>query len=877
MSKQDENKEAEVQNMIGDLVEEANRAQKKLSDFDQSKIDEIVEEMALSAVDNHMELAELAVEDTELGIYEDKVTKNLYTAEYVYDSIKDKKTIGVINKDEEKGKVDIAEPIGVVAGITPVTNPTSTTIYKALISLKAGNSIVFAFHPRAQECSAKTAELLHEAAVEAGAPEGCIKWIEKPSLEATSSLMEHEEVDLILATGGSSMVKAAYSSGTPAIGVGPGNCPAYVEKSYDVKKAINDIVMGKTFDNGTICSSEQAIILDKEIAQEGKELLKEHHAYFLDEDEKEKVENVVIDKDPSSNTCSVSVDVVGQPATLIAEESGINVPEDTQLLVAPLDGVGPEYPLSAEKLSPVLGFYEVENQEEGIQTSVDLVEFGGLGHSAAIHSNDDEIVDEFGTRLPVSRIIVNSPSALGGPGGLYNNLVPSMTLGCGSYGGNISSDNISVEHLYNVKTVADRKTETQWLKIPPEIYFKSGSLGKLSDVEGERAAIITDEVMKDLGYVDKVIKQLEKAGIEYDVFEGVEPDPSVKTVMKGKEMLEDLEADKIIALGGGSSIDAAKGMWLFYEHPEASFRDLKLRFLDIKKRSYEFDDLGEKADFIAIPTTSGTGSEVTSFAVITDKESEDHIKYPLSSYELTPDMAIIDPDLTLTMPPEVTANTGIDVLTHAVEAYVELVFEYLPKAYKDGSKNKVAREKMHYASSLAGIAFTNAFLGINHSLAHIMGGEFELPHGLANGILMPYVIRYNSQKPTKLASYPNYEYHKADEKYAEIARKLGLDANTTDEGVESLINAVEDLMEELDMPLTVSEAGIDWKDFEEKMDKMVKIAFNDQCTPANPRKPRLDELKEIYKEAYGETPEEGEVDEPSFVEEPVIEEEKIKD
>ncbi len=893
MSNKKEDKEENVQKMIGNLVQKANKAQNDLKEFDQEDIDEIVEEMALAAVNNHMELADLAVEDTELGVYEDKVTKNLYSTEYVYDSIKDKKTIGVINENEDEGTVDIAEPKGVIAGITPVTNPTSTTIYKALIALKAGNSIIFAFHPQAQECSAKTAEILHNAAVEAGAPENCIQWIEKPSLEATNSLMEHEEVDLILATGGSGMVKAAYSSGTPAIGVGPGNCPAFVEKSADLKQAINDIVMGKTFDNGTICSSEQSIILNEEIAEEGKELLKEHHAYILNEEETKKVEEVVIDKDPESNTCSVSVNVVGQPATVIAEKAGIEVPEDTQLLVAPLEKVGPQEPLSAEKLSPVLGLYEVQSTEEGIQTALNLVEFGGLGHSAAIHSNNDEVIDEFGRKIPASRVIVNSPSALGGPGGLYNNLVPSMTLGCGSYGGNISSDNISVEHLYNIKTVAERKTERQWLKVPPEIYFKSGSLKKLSEIKGEKAAIITDEVMKDLGYVEKVTDQLDKANIQYGVFEDVEPDPSVETVMKGKEMLENLEADNIIALGGGSAIDAAKGMWLFYENPEATFRDLKLRFLDIKKRTYEFDKLGEKADFIAIPTTSGTGSEVTSFSVITDKKGEDHIKYPLSSYELTPDMAIIDPDLTMTMPPKVTANTGIDVLTHAIEAYVatmsseftdpyamraiELVFEYLPRAYKNGSEDKEAREKMHYASSLAGIAFTNGFLGINHSLAHIMGGEFELPHGLANGILLPHVIKYNSEKPTKLASYPNYEYHKADKKYAKIARRLGLEANTTEEGIQSLIDAIQDLMKELGMPLTISELGVESEEFEEKLDTMAKVAFNDQCTPANPRKPRLNELKQIYKEAYSEEKIEEKEKEESLIEEPIVQEEKIKD
>ncbi|AGB40063.1 alcohol dehydrogenase, class IV [Halobacteroides halobius DSM 5150] len=853
---------SEAQEMVDGLISKAQKAQKELAQMNQEEIDQIVEEMVLAGVDKHIELAKLAVEDTGMGVYEDKIAKNIFSTEYIYNDIKDKKTVGVLEENKVEGTVKIAEPVGVIAGITPTTNPTSTTMFKALTALKAGNSIVFSFHPSALECSAKSAQILHDAAVKAGAPEGCISWISEPSLEATNALMKHDGVDMILATGGAGMVKAAYSSGTPALGVGPGNVPAYVEKSVNLKQAINDIVMSKSFDNGTICASEQAIILDKEIAEEAKGLLVQNHCYMLDEKEIKKVEEVAIDKERNA----MSPEVVGQSATKIAQLAGIDVPKDTVVLVAPINGVGPDYPLSREKLSPILALIEVEDSDEGIQKAIEMTEFGGLGHSAVIHSNDDKVIEEFGNKLQVGRVIVNAPSALGGIGDIYNNFAPSLTLGCGTFGGNAVSENVTVDHLYNVKTVAKRKTERLWVKVPPEIYTEAGSLAKLADEEGKKAAIITDQVMVDLGYVDQVTEYLEEAGVDYRVFDEVEPDPSVETVMKGKDFIEEFGADTIIALGGGSPMDAAKGMWLFYEHPEAKFRDLKLRFADIKKRTYEFPNLGEKAKFIAVPTTSGTGSEVTAFAVITDKKND--IKYPLASYELTPDMAIIDSDLTMTVPASVTANTGIDVLTHAIEAYVatlssdytdalalqaiRMVFKYLPRAYKNGQQDREAREKMHNASCMAGIAFTNAFLGINHSLAHILGGKFHIPHGLANGVLMPHVIRYNAATPTKWAIFPNYRYHKADEEYAEIARNLGLEANTPEEGVENLVEAIKDLMKELDMPLTIADCDIEWSDFEEKISEMADVAFNDQCTPANPRKPRVSELEEIYKKAYGD-------------------------
>jgi acetaldehyde dehydrogenase/alcohol dehydrogenase len=644
--------------------------------------------------------------------------------------------------------------------------------------------------------------------------------------------------------------------------VGPGNVPAYIEKTANLRRAVADLILSKTFDNGMICASEQAVIIDREVAEEVKKIMTEYGCYFLKPAEIGALSKVAIDE----KRAAMSPAVVGQPAAKIAGLAGIQVPEDTKILIAELTGVGPEYPLSREKLSPILACYIVADYREGIQRCEEMTEFGGLGHSAVIHSQDQRVIEEFARHVRTGRLLVNSPSTHGAIGDLYNTNTPSLTLGCGSMGGNSTTDNVSVANLINVKRVAIRKDRMKWFKIPQKIYFEYGSLQYLSKMKGKKAFIVTDPFMVKLGFVDKVIHQLEKVPFEYHIFSDVEPDPSVETVMRGCQEMNTFQPDIIIALGGGSAMDAAKGMWLFYENPKTEFETLRLKFADIRKRAFKFPYLGKKATFVAIPTTSGTGSEVTAFAVITDKKR--NIKYPLADYELTPDIAIIDPELVLTVPPTVTADTGLDVLTHAIEAYVsvmasdytdalaekviKMVFEYLPKAYKNGQDNE-AREKMHNASCMAGMAFTNAFLGLNHSMAHILGGKFHIPHGRANAILLPYVIRYNAKKPTKFAAFPQYEFPIAGERYAQIARLLGLPAGTVEEGVASLVKAIRDLMNQLDVPETLSDSGVDRDRFERELRGMSDIAFNDQCTGTNPRMPLVSEIEGIYREAYGPT------------------------
>ncbi len=842
------------------------RAQKALEQFmglDQEKIDEIVKAMAMGGLDEHMALAKLAVEETGRGIYEDKITKNIFATEYVYHSIKYDKTVGIINENENEGYYEVAEPVGVIAAVTPVTNPTSTTMFKSIISVKSRNPIIFAFHPSAQKCSAEAARIMREAAAAAGAPEDCILWIEKPSIEATQLLMNHKGVSMILATGGAGMVQAAYSTGKPALGVGPGNVPCYIEKTANLERAATDLILSKTFDNGMICASEQAVIVDREIAAGFEAFMKANSCYFLNAAETARLARTAIDE----AKCAMNPDVVGQSAFTIAREAGIAVPEDTKILIAAQEGVGPAYPLSREKLSPILAYYIVDSTEEGIQKAEQMVEFGGMGHSAVIHSQDEKVIEAFSKRLKAGRLIVNSPSTHGAIGDIYNTNMPSLTLGCGSFGKNSTTQNVSALNLINKKRVARRRVNMQWFKIPEKIYFEFGStqyLEKMPDIT--KAFLVTDPSMVKLGYVDKVLYYLRKRQqyVHCEIFSDVEPDPSVETIMKGCELMSHFQPDVIIALGGGSAMDAAKGMWLFYEHPETDFNSLKLKFMDIRKRVYKFPKLGKKAKLVAIPTTSGTGSEVTSFAVITDKTR--NVKYPLADYELTPDVAIIDPDYVMSVPPSVTADTGLDVLTHAIEAYVsilasdftdglaikaiQLVFEYLPRAYKDGS-DAVAREKMHNASCIAGMAFTNAFLGINHSLAHKLGGEFHIPHGRANAVMLPYVIEYNAKKPTKFMAFPKYETFVADKKYAEIARALGLPSSTAEEGVQSLVGAVRSLMKELNMPSTLAECGVDYKRFDAEVKELADRAFEDQCTTANPRLPKVSELEELYRLAYG--------------------------
>ncbi|WP_394237663.1 bifunctional acetaldehyde-CoA/alcohol dehydrogenase [Niallia oryzisoli] len=855
-------KEMAVTKMIDTLVSNAQEALKQFKNFNQEQVDNIVHEMALAGIDQHMPLAKLAVEETKRGVYEDKIIKNIFGTEYIWNTIKNYKTVGVINEDELAGVVEIAEPVGVICAMTPVTNPTSTTMFKSLISIKARNPIIFAFHPSAQKCSSEAARILRDAAVKAGAPENCIQWIENPSLEATTQLMHHPGVSLILATGGGGMVKSAYSSGKPALGVGPGNVPAYIEKTANIKRAVNDVVLSKTFDNGMICASEQGIIVDKEIYDAVKQELISHNCHFLNAEEKAKVEKLVINE----NTCAVNPFIVGQSAVDIAKMAGVKVAEGTKILIAELTGVGADHPLSREKLSPVLACIKVNSTEEGLKRAEEMLEFGGLGHTAVLHSNSQEVKDEFGRRMKAGRLVLNSPSSQGAIGDLYNSLVPSLTLGCGSFGGNSVSANVTTTHLINVKRMARRNKNMQWFKIPPKIYFYKNSVQYLAVMEGiKKVAIVTDPAMVKFGYVDRVTHYLDQHpnNVHYQIFSEVEPDPSLDTVMKGTQMMRNFEPDVIIALGGGSAMDAAKGMWLFYEHDDVDFFGLKQKFLDIRKRIVKYPSLGKKAKMVAIPTTSGTGSEMTSFAVITDKAN--NMKYPLADYELTPDVAIIDPQFVMTLPKGVTADTGMDVLTHAIEAYVsimandytdglaikaiQLVFEYLPKAYANPSDEE-AREKMHNASAIAGMAFTNAFLGINHSLAHKLGAEFHVPHGRANAILMPHVIRFNATRPTKLAAFPKYEHFIADQRYAEIARILGLPARTTEEGVESLVQAIINLAKSMNVPMSIESQGIDKKEFESRLDLLSDRAFEDQCTTANPKMPLVTELAEIYRKAY---------------------------
>ena len=859
------NKETDVTVIIDGYVKKAQKALDEFMSMTQEQVDAIVKEMTLAGLKNHMELARLAVEETGRGVYEDKITKNMFATEYIYHSIKNEKTVGVIDENELEDYEIIAEPIGVICGVTPVTNPTSTTLFKALISIKSRNPIIFGFHPSAQKCSVAAAKTVYDAAVKAGAPKNCIQWIENPSIEATRALMTHDGVATVLATGGSSMVRAAYSTGKPALGVGPGNVPCYFHKSCDIEQAVTDIIISKSFDNGMICASEQAAIVDREISAEFEKLMEKGGCYFAKDEEIKLLSDYCID----NTSGGVNSEIVGQSAEWIAKRAGLKkVPENTKILVCKIDGVGEQYPLSREKLSPVLGYMMADSVEEGMALAEKMLEFNGLGHSAVIHASDEKVIDEYSMRMKASRLIVNSPSSHGAIGDLYNTNMPSLTLGCGSYGKNSVSSNVSLLNLINQKRVAKRRINMQWFKIPERIYFEYDSvqyLEKMPDIS--RAFIVTDEKMVSLGHLDKIMYYLRKRkdNIHFEVFSEVESDPSVETVKMGAKAMEHFSPDVIIALGGGSVIDAAKGMWLFYEYPDTKFEGLYLRFLDIRKRAFKFPKMGKKAKLVAIPTTSGTGSEVTSFAVISDDRV--NTKYPLADYELTPDVAIIDPQFVVSLPKVPTADTGLDVLTHAIEAYVsimasdytdalalkacELVFKYLPRAYKNGEKDLEAREKMHNASCIAGMAFTNAFLGINHSIAHKIGGQFHITHGRANAVLLPHIIRYNSQPPTKMVSWPKYKTFIADKKYAQIARACGFySGNDTQKAVDALIDGVCELMRECQMPQSFKECGIDERQYMQKISKLANRAFEDQCTTANPRLPLIDEIEELLKKAY---------------------------
>ncbi|SKA11076.1 acetaldehyde dehydrogenase / alcohol dehydrogenase [Pilibacter termitis] len=850
----------DVPAMIDDLAVKATVALKEMESFTQEEVDHIVHEMAMAALDQHMPLAKMAVEETGRGIYEDKAIKNMYASEYIWNSIKHDKTVGVINEDKQTGLIEIAEPVGVVCGVTPTTNPTSTTIFKAMIALKTRNPIVFAFHPSAQKSSAKAAEIVRDAAIKAGAPENCVQWIEHPSIEATGLLMNHPQIATVLATGGAAMVKSAYSTGKPALGVGPGNTPSYIHKSAKIKRAVNDIIVSKSFDNGMICASEQAAIVDKEVYNEVKAEFEKHNCYFVKKSELQKLEDAVMNE----GKYAVNPKIVGYSAEYIAELAGIKVPKGTKILIAEIDGVGADYPLSREKLSPVLAMIKADTEAHALDLCEAMLELGGLGHTAVIHSEDEELQVRFGLRMKACRLLVNSPAAEGGIGNIYNEMIPSLTLGCGSYGKNSVSRNVSAVNLINVKTLAKRRNNMQWFKLPPKVYFEKNSLQYLQKMENvERVMLVCDPGMVQFGYADLVRAELAKRknDVKVEVFSEVEPNPSTNTVYKGLEMFNNFQPDTIIALGGGSAMDAAKAMWMFFEHPDLNFFGAKQKFLDIRKRTYKIAS-AIKTQFVCIPTTSGTGSEVTPFAVITD--SDDHTKYPLADYALTPDVAIIDPQFVLSVPASVTADTGMDVLTHAIESYVsvmasdytrglslnaiKLVFENLEKSVKVADPE--SREKMHNASTIAGMAFANAFLGITHSIAHKVGGEWNIPHGRTNAILLPHVIRYNAADPSKHAMFPKYDYFRADEDYADIARFLGLKGKTTAELVESLASAVYELGKSVGIEMNWKAQGVTKAQMDADIDHLSEKAYEDQCTTANPKEPLISELKGIIETCF---------------------------
>lgn len=864
-------KEALAQAEVDELVAKAMIALDEYANYDQEKIDYIVAKCSVAALDHHGSLAQAAIEETNRGVFEDKATKNLFACEYVVNHMRHQKTVGIIGEDEVKGLIYVAEPVGVVAGITPVTNPTSTTIFKSLINLKTRNPIIFAFHPNAQKCSVEAAKVLYNAAIAAGAPKNCIQWIEHPSMEATTALMHHENVSTILATGGNAMVKAAYSCGKPALGVGAGNVPAYIETTADIKQAVNDVAMSKAFDNGMVCASEQAVIVDTAIYDDVKAEFKHYNAHFCNAKEKELLEKFLFNTTAYSKTvdqAKLNPIVVGKSAYWIAQQAGFEVDDHTSILIAECKEVGPNEPLTREKLSPVLAMLHADTVEDGITKAEQMVLFNGTGHSAAIHTANEDLVKEFGKRVKACRIIWNSPSTFGGIGNIYNSFIPSMTLGCGSYGHNSVSGNISTVNLMNVKKVGQRRNNMQWFKVPSKIYIEKNSIEYLHDMrEMNKVFIVTDQSMVKLGYVTRVTDQLERRRnkVTYELFCDVECDPSIQTVKKGLTFMEAFQPDTIIALGGGSAMDAAKAMWLYYEHPEVNFDDLKQKFMDIRKRAFRYPELGKKANLVCIPTTSGTGSEVTPYAVITDKET--HIKYPLTDYSLTPTVAIIDPALTMTLPASITANTGMDVLTHATEAYVsvvasdytdalalkavQMVFEYLPRAVHNGQHDPEAREKMHNASCMAGMAFANAYLGMNHSMAHKIGAEFHVPHGLANAILLPYTIRYNGTKPEKPGIWPKYKYYDADERYCQLAHAIGLKFDTVQEGVQKFAEAVTQLGKDcgIDMQFGVL-PYLNENAWMDAVEKLSYLAYEDQCSPANPRIPMVKDMQEILRKAW---------------------------
>ena len=851
---------------LEEAIARIREAQKKFATFTQEQVDKIFLAAASAANKARIPLAKMAVEETGMGIVEDKVIKNNYAAEYIYNAYKNTKTCGVIEEDKAYGIKKIAEPLGVIAAVIPTTNPTSTAIFKCLIALKTRNAIIISPHPRAKNSTIAAAKLVLEAAVAAGAPEGIIDWIDVPSLELTNTVMK--EADIILATGGPGMVKAAYSSGKPALGVGAGNTPAIIDESADILLAVNSIIHSKTFDNGMICASEQSVIVLKNIYNAVKKGFATRGCYFLNPQEIEKVrKTIIIDG-------ALNAKIVGQPAAKIAEIAGVTVPEGTKILIGEVESVELSEEFAHEKLSPVLAMYKAKDFGDALDKAEQLVADGGYGHTSSVYLNEvteQEKLAEFTARMKTCRILVNTPSSHGGIGDLYNfKLAPSLTLGCGSWGGNSVSENVGVKHLLNIKTVAERRENMLWFRAPEKVYIKKGclpvALDELRSVRGaKKAFIVTDTFLYQNGYTKPITDKLDEMGIAHTTFFNVQPDPTLANATEGAKQMTAFAPDTIIALGGGSAMDAAKIMWVLYEHPEADFMDMAMRFIDIRKRVYTFPKMGEKAYFIAIPTSAGTGSEVTPFAVITDEKTG--VKYPLADYELLPDMAIIDTDFHMSAPKGLTAASGIDAVTHAVEAYAAMlatdytdglalkslknVFEYLPRAYDNGQTDVEAREKMANAATMAGMAFANAFLGVCHSMAHKLGAFHHLPHGVANALMIEEVLRFNAaEAPAKMGTFSQYDHPHTLARYAEIADYLNLGGKTDEEKLENLIKAINELKVRVGIKGTIKDYGIDEKDFLERLDDMVEQAFDDQCTGANPRYPLMSEIKQMYLNAY---------------------------
>ena len=847
-------------------LKELKKAQQIYASYTQEQVDAIFKAAAIAANQARIPLAKMAVEETGMGIVEDKVIKNHYAAEYIYNKYKDTVTCGVVEEDKAFGIRKIAEPIGVIAAVIPTTNPTSTAIFKTLLALKTRNAIIISPHPRAKNSTIAAAKVVLEAAVAAGAPEGIIRWIDVPSLDMTTLVMR--ESDIILATGGPGMVKSAYSSGKPAIGVGAGNTPAIIDDSADVILAVNSIIHSKTFDNGMICASEQSTIVLDKVYDAVKEEFTNRGCYFLKPSEIEKVRKTILING------SLNAKIVGQSAFKIASLAGVKVPEKTKILIGEVKSVELSEEFAHEKLSPVLAMYRAKDFADALNKAERLIADGGYGHTSSLYVNvitEQEKIAEFGERMKTCRILINTPSSHGGIGDLYNfKLTPSLTLGCGSWGGNSVSENVGVKHLLNIKTVAERRENMLWFRTPGKVYMKKGclpvALDELKAVYGKkRAFIVTDSFLFENGYTKPITDKLEELGIQYTTFSNVAPDPNLACAKEGAKLMAEFKPDTIIALGGGSAMDAGKIMWVLYEHPEADFMDMAMRFCDIRKRIYTFPKMGEKAYFIAIPTSAGTGSEVTPFAVITDETTG--TKYPLADYELLPNMAIIDADLHMNAPKGLTSASGIDAVTHALEAYasvmatdytdglsiqaLKVIFEYLPRAYENGANDPVAREKMANAATMAGMAFANAFLGVCHSMAHKLGAFYHIPHGVANALLIDEVIRFNSAEvPTKMGTFSQYDHPHTLARYAEVATALGLKGKTDEEKVESLIKAIDELKKKIGIKKSIKEYGIDEKEFLERLDDMTEQAFDDQCTGANPRYPLMSEIKQMYLNAY---------------------------